>query len=216
MKFNLLVLALLGHIDAESLTHRSHKRGVDAADEPLFTPDMSGKSRLVNQTKLEMDDMYKKPQKWSTLSYGPYEQKTFPWTKPNKLVQVHQPVYWNDQVDRQRGHYEEKPVVDNDYEGYGDSQGQHTGTLAQRLRYVPSAGITLVQFDGPDVQDDLNLQLGSQWKINANRIYDRDGDGVEDNVVKTHRELDEYYKPAVFFPTEHVENTQHGNLPGHY
>ena len=47
------------------------------------------------------------------------------------------------------------------------------------------------------------------------RIYDLDGDGVEDNVVKTHRELDEFYKPNTMFPTENIENTPHGNLPGH-
>jgi len=91
MKYYLLVLALLGHTDAESLTHRHHKQGVDgsvdAADEPLWTPDLSGRSRLVNQTKLELDDMYRKPQKWSTLPYGPYEQKKFPWDKTSKLVQ---------------------------------------------------------------------------------------------------------------------------------
>jgi hypothetical protein len=132
MKYNLLVLALLGQIDAESLTHRNHRKGVDggvdSADEPLYTPDLSGKSRLVNQTKLEMDDMYRKPVKWSSLNYGPYEQKKFTWDKTNKLVQ--QPVYWNDEVDRKRGHFEEPIIVDKDYGGYGDSQGQHTGTLA--------------------------------------------------------------------------------------
>ena len=54
MKFNLLVLALLGHIEAESLTHKHRKRdtdgSIDKADEPLYTPDLSGHSRLVNQT----------------------------------------------------------------------------------------------------------------------------------------------------------------------
>ena len=131
MKFNLLVLALLGHIDAESLTHRTHKKGADdPADEPLYTPDLTGKSRLVNQTKLEMDDMYVKPVKWSTLNYGPYEQRKDKWweKKASKLAQ--QPVYWMDEVDRNRGHYEEPIIVDNDYGGFGDSAGRHTGTLA--------------------------------------------------------------------------------------
>ena len=54
MKYNLIILSLLGHIDAESLNHRTYRRGVDGtvdkADEPLWTPDLSGKSRLVNQT----------------------------------------------------------------------------------------------------------------------------------------------------------------------
>ena len=86
MKF-ITLLALIACADAEFLNHRNHRRDVDKdgskdkADEPLWTPDLTGKSRLVNQTKLEMDDMYKKPQKWSTLNYGPYEQKKFPWDK---------------------------------------------------------------------------------------------------------------------------------------
>ena len=96
MKFNLLALALLGHIDAETLHHRTHKKDtdgtVDKADEPLYTPDLSGKSRLVNQTKLEMDEMYVKPKKWSTLNYGPYEApegKKLWWDKKTgKLMQL--------------------------------------------------------------------------------------------------------------------------------
>jgi hypothetical protein len=46
-------------------------------------------------------------------------------------------------------------------------------------------------------------------------IYDADGDGVEDNVQRTREELDRFYLPNYFFPTEDIYNTQHGNLPGH-
>merc|ERR1712167_311417 len=55
------------------------------------------------------------------------------------------------------------------------------------------------------------------WKVDgAGRpIYDADGDGVEDNVEKTREELDRFYLPNNFFPTEDIYNTHHGNLPGH-
>jgi len=46
-------------------------------------------------------------------------------------------------------------------------------------------------------------------------IYDADGDGVEDNVHRTREELDRFYLPNQFHPTEDIYNTQHGNLPGH-
>jgi len=46
-------------------------------------------------------------------------------------------------------------------------------------------------------------------------IYDADGDGVEDNVQRTREELDRFYLPNYFFPTEDIYNTHHGNLPGH-
>ena len=46
-------------------------------------------------------------------------------------------------------------------------------------------------------------------------IYDADGDGVEDNIQRTREELDRFYLPNYFFPTEDIYNTQHGNLPGH-
>ena len=46
-------------------------------------------------------------------------------------------------------------------------------------------------------------------------IYDADGDGVEDNVHKTHDELDSFYIPAVYGVAEDIYNTHHGNLPGH-
>ena len=45
-------------------------------------------------------------------------------------------------------------------------------------------------------------------------IYDEDGDGIEDNMKLTSEELDKFYKPNRFFPTEYVYNTRHGGLPG--
>jgi hypothetical protein len=58
------------------------------------------------------------------------------------------------------------------------------------------------------------------WKpVDVNkkrRIYDADGDGVEDNVHKTFEELDRFYKPNRMGDTaDDVYNTKHGNLPGH-
>ena len=46
-------------------------------------------------------------------------------------------------------------------------------------------------------------------------IYDKDGDGVEDNIDRTREELDRFYLPNYYFPTEDIYNTHHGNLPGH-
>mmetsp|Transcript_3400 Transcript_3400/g.5738 ORF Transcript_3400/g.5738 Transcript_3400/m.5738 type:complete len:95 (+) Transcript_3400:660-944(+) len=65
---------------------------------------------------------------------------------------------------------------------------------------------------GPEDLEDASLL---QWKIGANRIYDTDGDGIEDNIRKTADQLDAYYDPAVFGVVEDLHNTHHGNLPGH-
>ena len=51
--------------------------------------------------------------------------------------------------------------------------------------------------------------------LKKRRIYDEDGDGVEDNVHKTRDELDRFYIPAVYGVVEDIHNTHHGNLPGH-
>lgn len=59
------------------------------------------------------------------------------------------------------------------------------------------------------------VMVESGWKRGANRIYDADGDGVEDNVKRTRDELDRFYEPAVFGVAEEINNTRHGNLPGH-
>ena len=53
------------------------------------------------------------------------------------------------------------------------------------------------------------------WRRGANRITDEDGDGVEDNVKLTHFELDDFYYPTVFNTADEINNTHHGNLPGH-
>ena len=49
----------------------------------------------------------------------------------------------------------------------------------------------------------------------AKDIYDKDGDGVEDNIWFHPDELDRFYKPAVFNPLEDMYNTRSGHLPGH-
>ena len=72
-------------------------------------------------------------------------------------------------------------------------------------------------------EDLMTLQTqdlhGKEWKdatgAFGQEIYDEDGDGVEDNKVFTSHQLDKFYKPNNFFPTEHIYNTRHGNLPGH-
>ena len=67
----------------------------------------------------------------------------------------------------------------------------------------------IARIDGPE---DLALV---QWEANNNRIYDEDGDGIEDNRIDTHDELDKFYLPNVFGVAEDLHNTHHGNLPGH-
>tara|TARA_B110000285_G_scaffold156652_1_gene174800 strand:- start:52 stop:501 length:450 start_codon:yes stop_codon:yes gene_type:complete len=77
------------------------------------------------------------------------------------------------------------------------------------------------EINGPE--DLMTLQTqdlhGKEWKEATGAfgqdIYDEDGDGVEDNVHMTHKQLDKFYKPNNFFPTEDLYNTRHGNLPGH-
>jgi len=82
--------------------------------------------------------------------------------------------------------------------------------------------------DEGDADDDVILQTDSFMqtdgtlmaltrtkKIAKRRIYDEDGDGVEDNVEKTRDELDRFYEPAVFGVAEEINNTHHGSLPGH-
>ena len=64
--------------------------------------------------------------------------------------------------------------------------------------------------------DELELvMVQAQWKRGANKIYDADGDGVEDNVKLSHFELDDFFWPKVFNSAEEINNTHHGNLPGH-
>jgi len=53
------------------------------------------------------------------------------------------------------------------------------------------------------------------WALNANKIYDADGDGVEDNIDFSSEELKKFYYPTAFNTAEDIHNTRHGNLPGH-
>ena len=47
------------------------------------------------------------------------------------------------------------------------------------------------------------------------RITDKDGDGVEDNVHLTHKELERFTNPKVFGPVNDIHNTHGGWYPGH-
>jgi hypothetical protein len=69
------------------------------------------------------------------------------------------------------------------------------------------------KMDSSEALEESNFLQFRPFK--AWRINDADGDGVEDNVHKTFYELDRFYKPNVHFPLEDLENTHHGNLPGH-
>ena len=69
--------------------------------------------------------------------------------------------------------------------------------------------------DGNDDDTVLTMMNGQMLKITKRRIYDADGDGVEDNVDKTRDELDRFYHPFAFGVAEEINNTHHGNLPGH-
>ena len=62
--------------------------------------------------------------------------------------------------------------------------------------------------------DDEMVQL-TRHKGRPRPIYDADGDGVEDNVKKTYKELDDFYYPCQFGSVDEINNTHHGNLPGH-
>ena len=46
-------------------------------------------------------------------------------------------------------------------------------------------------------------------------MLDEDGDGIEDVIKFSHDDLDEFYEPLVFGVAEDINNTHHGNLPGH-
>ena len=79
-------------------------------------------------------------------------------------------------------------------------------------------GITdyINKFTSPaDLQEFEMLQTGASWALNDNKIYDADGDGVEDNVKLTSDQLDNYFFPTVFNTAEDMYNTRNGEYPGH-
>jgi len=46
------------------------------------------------------------------------------------------------------------------------------------------------------------------------KIYDENGDGIEDFRYPTYEELDSYYQPAAFGVVESIYNTLNGRMPG--
>lgn len=54
---------------------------------------------------------------------------------------------------------------------------------------------------------------GKGW--HGKTITDADGDGIEDVENMDRDVLDEFYDPLVFGVSEDINNTRHGNLPGH-
>jgi hypothetical protein len=57
--------------------------------------------------------------------------------------------------------------------------------------------------------------LQTAFAANANKIYDADGDGVEDNIDFSSEQLDDFYFPTNFNSAEDIYNTRHGGMPGH-
>ena len=84
---------------------------------------------------------------------------------------------------------------------------------------VASEDVSLLQLKSKkqESEDVSLLQLGSQKDLyGKRRIYDLDGDGVEDNVKRSRDELDRFYYPNQFGDAgDDIHNTHHGNLPGH-
>ena len=92
--------------------------------------------------------------------------------------------------------------------------GENDDDVIPRNDEMPKWGDPLKWKDGGD-DDSVVLTMLDGSMIRPRKIYDEDGDGVEDNVHKTRDELDRFYIPNRYFPTEEVYNTHHGNLPGH-
>ena len=81
---------------------------------------------------------------------------------------------------------------------------------------APGIADYINKFNSPaDLQEFEMLQTGASWALNDNKIYDADGDGVEDNVKLTSDQLDNYFFPTVFNTSEDLYNTRNGEYPGH-
>lgn len=95
--------------------------------------------------------------------------------------------------------------------------------LDSRLSNQVQLEMYISEMRGPDdLPDDLTLLQSSASKHEAagrRAIYDADGDGVEDNkfdnATEAADELDKFYDPLAFGVAEDLNNTHHGNLPGH-
>ena len=77
--------------------------------------------------------------------------------------------------------------------------------------------MSLVQKDAPakgDAPAKAALPAELKGEINS-KIYDADGDGIEDIKFHTFEELDQYYQPLVFGHAEDLFNTLNGEMPGH-
>ena len=94
------------------------------------------------------------------------------------------------------------------------AMNEYDGEYLQLNEHQESFADMVSQIQGPEDLNEL-IMLQSSWKRGANRITDADGDGVEDNIAKTRDELDRFYEPLVFKYAEEINNTHHGNLPGH-
>ena len=62
---------------------------------------------------------------------------------------------------------------------------------------------------------DLNFLEYRNGPMPKDQMYDANDDGIEDNMRFSSADLDKFYIPNRFFPTEYIYNTRHGELPGH-
>ena len=125
MKTSFVVLAMLGLTEAHRHRHNHGYRSmaqeigyIDPEDPEMFAgrtvikPYGDYEGRVGGRSRLGPEG--EKPSEWSTLPYGPYPQKKFPWS------------------DKRLG----APPADSarfDKPAYGDSTGVWTGTLAQSM-----------------------------------------------------------------------------------
>jgi len=70
-------------------------------------------------------------------------------------------------------------------------------------------------YDDIEYIPDENIYLSLYDDYKPRRIIDADGDGVEDNVHKSQKELDRFRKMVFGVAVEDVHNTKNGELPGH-